>query len=51
MAIAIKSIPILQNKDASSFIKKANTSFAKRGTVDYSQQVKNARAILSKAKV
>lgn len=51
MAIAIKSIPILKNKDANSFIKKADAKSKKRATVDFSKQVKASHAILKKAKL
>lgn len=51
MAIAIKSIPTLQNKDAKAFIKKADSTAKKRATVDFSKQVVDSHAILRKAKL
>ncbi|MEQ9304936.1 MAG: hypothetical protein RJQ14_13590 [Marinoscillum sp.] len=51
MAIAIKSIPTLENKAAQSFVKKAESSLKKRGTVDFSKQVKSASNILAKAQI
>ena len=49
MAIAIKSIPTLVDKDAQSFVKKADASVVNRSTVEFSNQVKLASAILKKA--
>lgn len=51
MAITIKSIPTLRDNDAISFIDKADASVANRATVDFSQQVKTAHAILKKAQM
>lgn len=50
MAIAIKSIPILKQRSARNFIKKANDSLSKRATIDFSKQIDSARRILEKAK-
>ena len=50
MAIAIKSIPVLSNKAASTFVSKANSNSSKKSTVDFSKQVSFATKILSKAK-
>ncbi len=49
MAIAIKSIPTLENETAQAFVKKADSAVKNRATVDFSKQVKIARAILKKA--
>jgi hypothetical protein len=51
MAIAIKSIPVLRDKVASSFIAKALSNYSKKSTFDFSQQAKKASNILSKAKI
>ena len=51
MAIAIKSIPTLESKDAKAFIRKAEAKSKKRGTVDFSRQVMACNAILEKAKL
>ncbi|MEQ9049140.1 MAG: hypothetical protein RLP11_02470 [Marinoscillum sp.] len=51
MAIAIKSIPTLENQAAQSFVKKAESSVQKRGTVDFSKQIKSASNILAKAQL
>jgi len=51
MAIAIKSIPTLKSREARSFIDKANASSEKRATVNFSQQVKTAQAIIEKARM
>jgi len=51
MAIAIKSIPTLTEKAAKSFVKQADSSFQKKGTVNFSQEVKTAKSILAKAKL
>lgn len=49
MAIAIKSIPTLENETAQAFVKKADSAVKNRATVDFSKQVEIARAILKKA--
>jgi hypothetical protein len=50
MAIAIKSIPVLKDSQARVFNSRANDNFKrKRGTVNFSKQVKSANKILSKA--
>jgi len=51
MAIAIKSIPILKQRTAKNFTKKASTSLNKKATVDFSDQVIAAKRILEKAKM
>jgi len=50
MAIAIKSIPTLESRDAKAFIRKAEAKSKKRATVDFSRQVVSSNAILEKAK-
>lgn len=51
MAIAIKSIPVLRGKEADSFVKKADQTYAQeKGSIDFSTQVKTASKILTKAK-
>jgi len=49
MAIAIKSIPTLRDKEAAAFVKKAEEAASNRGTVKFAKQVKDARAILAKS--
>lgn len=51
MAIAIKSIPTLENKAAQAFVKSADAALQKKGTIDFTKQVKTANAILNKAKL
>ena len=51
MAIAIKSIPTLQSRDAKAFIKKADAKSKKRATFDFSKQVVASNAILEKSKM
>jgi len=50
MAIAIKSVPVLEGNIAKSFIKKADANLSKKSTVDFSKEVAIANKILSKAK-
>ena len=50
MAIAIKSIPILEAKSAKKFAKKAKANYAcKKASVNFKKQVKSANKILAKA--
>ncbi len=51
MAIPIKSIPILKNDEAHSFIEKADQAVLNRGIIDFTKQIKNAQTILAKAKI
>ena len=51
MAIAIKQIPVLTDKVASSFNKRADVAYSNKHTVDFSAQIKMAKAILEKAKI
>ena len=51
MAIAIKQIPVLKGKTASTFIKKAEDTASKKHTVDFSKQASEARDIFAKAKL
>lgn len=51
MAIAIKSIPTLIEKDAKVFVKKAEATVSKRATVNFSKQMKATQVILKKAKM
>ena len=51
MAIAIKSIPVLKDRAASTFVAKAVSNSSKKASVDFSQQVKNANKILAKSKI
>lgn len=43
-------IPILTGKDAENFIKKAEESYKNRGSIDFSEQIKINKKILSKSK-
>ena len=45
------TIPTLNAKAAQSFNTKADASYVKKATVDFSKQVKSAQAILNKAKL
>jgi len=51
MAIAIKSIPILKEKTAVQFSKKAKDNIFAKHTVNFSEQTKTASQILAKAKI
>jgi len=51
MAIEIKTIPVLENKTAERFISKAEKALSKKGSVDFSKEVKSAKKILEKAKL
>ena len=50
MAIAIKPIPHLKNKAASSFNESVEENSTKKATVNFSKQNKLASKILAKAK-
>lgn len=49
MALEIKAIPTLKGKEAERFIKEADKAYQNKGKIDFSKQVKIARAILKKA--
>ena len=51
MAIAIRTIPILSEKEANAFNEKANATYSRKASVDFSKEVKSTRSILSKAKL
>ena len=51
MAREIRTIPVLNGKEAEEFEKKASANVAKKGSVDFSKESENARAILLKAKL
>ena len=51
MAIAIKSIPILKEKEAETFSKKVITNNANKHTINFSNQVDISNKILEKAKI
>ncbi|GAB1858384.1 hypothetical protein MHTCC0001_32210 [Flavobacteriaceae bacterium MHTCC 0001] len=51
MAIAIKSIPVLQEKAAADFTQKVAENSAKRSSIDFSKQSTIASKILAKAKI
>ena len=50
MAITIKTIPTLKDKAAKSFNKNLKNNSKKRGSIDFSKQVKSANNILRKSK-
>lgn len=49
MALDIKAIPTLKGKEAERFVKEAEKAYLKQEKIDFSKQVKIARAILKKA--
>jgi len=51
MAITIKSIPVLKQRVARSFVDKAEASLSQRATIDFSKQIESAKRILEKAKM
>jgi hypothetical protein len=51
MAIAIKSIPILKDKEAESFQETIEKNSKKRESIDFKIQLNSANQILEKAKL
>lgn len=51
MAIAIKTIPTLKEKEAKAFNEKASATYSLKASVDFSKEMKSARSILSKAQL
>lgn len=51
MAIAIKSIPILKDKEAESFQEIVEQNSIKRESIDFKAQLDSANQILEKAKL
>jgi len=51
MALVIKSIPVLKEKVAASFVRNASAQSEKKATVDFSRQAEQASKILAKAKL
>lgn len=51
MAIAIKGIPTLRDKNAKDFVKKANRAVSRKASVDFKKQYKSSVSILKKAKI
>ena len=51
MAIAIRSIPTLKDKEAKAFEKKARATISDPATVNFSKQVRASHYILQKAKM
>lgn len=51
MAIAIKSIPVLDKEAASDFEKKISDNSAKKDSIDFSKESIIAAEILAKAKL
>lgn len=50
MAMAISNVPVLTGSAAESFVKKAEKAMRRRGTVDFSKQKAEMKAILANAK-
>jgi len=51
MAITIKSIPVLKDKEAYLFNQKAERNAQNRGTIKFDKQAKTASKILEKSKL
>ena len=51
MAIAIKTVPVLENKEAKSFQESANQNFKIRESIDFKDEVDSTNKILTKAKL
>jgi hypothetical protein len=49
MALTIKGIPTLKSNAAKDFVAKAEASYAKKGTVDFSKQIAISKKILANA--
>lgn len=50
MAITIKNIPVLKEKEAEKFIERAENKLALKHSVNFEKEVNTAKAILEKAK-
>jgi hypothetical protein len=48
MAVHMKSIPTLRGQVGSRFIAMSEENFRRRGSVDFSEEAANSRAILEK---
>lgn len=51
MALAISGIPVLTGSEALNFREKAEKALKRRGSIDFSKQREEMRAILAKAKL
>lgn len=51
MATRIKTIPVLEGKEAEAFENRASANLVKRGIVNFFKEAKNAQEILSKSKI
>ena len=51
MALAISGIPMLTGKEALAFRKKAEEAKKRRGSIDFTKQRAEMKAILAKAKL
>lgn len=51
MAIDIKSVPTLEKKVASDFIKEAKKSYENKGKIDFSKEIKAAKKILQNSSI
>lgn len=49
MSIEIKTIPVLRGEAAVRFVEAADKALEKRGSIDFTQQVTKARAILKRS--
>ena len=50
MAIAIASVPVLKGAASDRFEQQMQESESRRGSVDFTKSIENARKILAKAK-
>jgi len=51
MAIAIRTIPTLKGKEALAFVNAAEVNYQKKGSIDFSVQIRTANSILKKARL
>ena len=51
MSIAIKNVPVLKDKAAARFNRRAAASIAKKSTIKFSKQIAVSSKILAKAKI
>ena len=51
MALAISSIPVLKDKLAETFIKKAKQAEKEKSSIDFSKQREEMRKIMKKAQI
>lgn len=51
MSVEIKTIPVLSGEAAVRFVEAADRALERRGSIDFTQQVAKARAILKRSKM